>query len=239
MGSLAGTITTLTGPPTIDFTATGVADWRFWGLTTGTTDDHKVIGGSVANRISGLTQVGGAFTALRASIPATITWTDGSPDTTASTTIAIAINIVGRGWSFTVPASLASSVVNVYVSVSRAAGTITATLSDASATAYSDSSTTNSSSTLINKYQFTYTANSAGQTLTIQWTEITNFTSGAVQLCGVTLDHAPTSLAITQATAASSSTGIITQGLPIWTPELDMSSQLPPAFFMPDRVVPY
>ena len=61
--------------------------------------------------------------------------------------------------------------VTVYVGGWSSGGTLTATLSDGSATAYTNSGMSNSSNSYYGHYDLTYNAASANQTLTITWKE--------------------------------------------------------------------
>jgi hypothetical protein len=197
--SLSGSVITYTTTKTLNLTSLGGTDWAAFGYNTNAASiQRKLTGGSI---ISALSQVGavallnfdnGAVTPHFSS-----TWTDGNPNTSISNEGYVVYSngpALGAGLSFTVPAGQAVQTLTVYVSVSYnnsafTQGKLTATLSDASAAPYVDTSVqmTNGSANLLGVYVITFSAASNSQTLTVAWV---NNTSNAqnVQVYAATLN---------------------------------------------------
>jgi hypothetical protein len=70
-----------------------------------------------------------------------------------------------------VPATTTTQTLRLYVGVYQSVGKISAQLSDGSATPYSDTSLNNNAGTSNAVYSFQYKAKSAGQNLTVTWTQ--------------------------------------------------------------------
>ena len=81
------------------------------------------------------------------------------------------MSTLGTGFSFTVPADTTPRTLKVWVALNRAGGQFTATLSDGSATAFSDSFNVGVGDFVGALYTLDYQAASAGQTLTVSWVE--------------------------------------------------------------------
>jgi hypothetical protein len=169
-GALSAVVTTPAG--TIDLTTEGTGDYAKWGYSGATTFDHKA---NVTQLISNYSNIGsGTYTQNTSAILAW-SWEDGTPDTAVvASTTETTVQGVANGYSFTVPADTNSRTLNVYVAAKKAKGTLTATLSDGSATVYSDSSLNDTGTGTVQKYALTYNAASANQTLTITWTLLTD-----------------------------------------------------------------
>ena len=85
--------------------------------------------------------------------------------------LGVNLSTLGTGFSFTVPADTTERTLKVWVALNRAGGQFTATLSDGSATAFSDSFNVGGADFVGALYTLTYQAASAGQTLTVSWVE--------------------------------------------------------------------
>ena len=185
-GLLQGSV--VVDPPVtpVDLTARGTTDWAIWGYAAGGTStslapDTRKAGGSA---ISDLTNIDPAPSVqLRglgqfANPPFLFDWTDGnSPNSDTNATGGLQHNgepqdlsTLGKGFAFDVPADTSPRTLTVYVATNRADGELTATLSDGSASAFSD--------TLVQAvdlrsgvYTITYAAASANQTLHVSWVE--------------------------------------------------------------------
>lgn len=198
-GALSGSALTFTTNQSINLTtlaASGLSDWAAFGADSGTVAsiERKATGGSA---ISTLTQVGA--TALGASnhVASTphwaVAWTDGSPDATPTPNpegyqVFCSTSSTGRGMSFTVPADTTTRTLLIYVWISfttggLSEGKLTATLSDASAGPYVDTTVqqTNGTTNMLGQYTITYSAASGSQSLLIDWV---NNASGA-QVVGI------------------------------------------------------
>jgi hypothetical protein len=164
-GSLSGTPTTVTSATAFNLTTQGTTDWAAWGFN-GTDRDSS--GGS---KIGTLSVYGsGALNSFTSSFLG-MTWTNGTPDASETNETKGYYNNagVGDGFTFTVPASTTVQHVTVYVGGWSTGGTLTATLSDGSASAYTDSSMSSGSNSYYGYYTLTYNAASANQTLTVVW----------------------------------------------------------------------
>jgi hypothetical protein len=199
-GSISGSVATFTTAQNINLTTQGPTDWAMFGYTANAASvNRKATGGS---QISALTQVG-AFTLLNYNGGAGAVWLsscntgDGTPTATVTNEgyAVYASNTAGNGMSFTVPAGLTPHTLYVYVVISSDAthttqGKLTATLSDASAPAYSDTTLilVNGSGNLLGAYTITYSAASAGQLLTVTWVNNVSVAAANVQIFAAALN---------------------------------------------------
>ncbi|GCE02974.1 CARDB domain-containing protein [Dictyobacter aurantiacus] len=165
---------TAAAPATVDLTSEGTLDWGHWGLSSGSSFDHKA---NVTSQISNVSQVNAGYVDKFGS-STTFNWSDGTPTTSGSNNNGIYMGpyVPGSGFSFTVPADTQPRVLKVYA----AARNFRASLSDGSAPDY------NVSTDGSNTTQFTiiYNAASAGQKLTIS---LTDPSYNHINLLGATL----------------------------------------------------
>src|SRR4029077_15613010 len=111
--------------------AEGSIDWAHWGLVDATTFDHKA---GITPLISDLTPLPGSPRNQITNSPTTFSWSNGTPDVAAGTTLnAVSTIALGHGFTFTVPADTTGRVLRVYVGVNNMRARLTARLSDASA----------------------------------------------------------------------------------------------------------
>src|SRR5262249_3165046 len=111
----------------------------------------------------------------------------------------------GSGFQLTVPADTTPRTLKVYVGAFSARGSFEASLSDGSASAYSNSSLVNMGNGPSGVYSINYAAQSTGQTLTIKWTLATGMAADAnvtLQAAALTAPGAnnPPAVAITNPT---------------------------------------
>ena len=167
-GSLAASIAAPTGP--VDLSQLGGSDWAHWGLTAATDFDHKA---AVTSKIPNFAVIGSGAVSRYANNSVGFTWTDGTPTATATnTTTGVFISGQNNGFRLTVPADPTVKTLLVYVGAWHTQLKMVAQLSDGSAPTFTDTSLTNSvSPTSLAVYTFTYSAASAGQTLTISLTQ--------------------------------------------------------------------
>ncbi|MGZ5434985.1 MAG: CBM96 family carbohydrate-binding protein [Pyrinomonadaceae bacterium] len=119
--------------------------------------------------------------------PTMFTWTDGTPGASATNVrTGIFTPGLGNGFQFTVPADTELKTLRVYLGLWSARGRFEASLSDASATTYIDTSLNNDTSTSNGIYTIAFSAASAGQTLTIKYTAHST-SVGNVTLASATL----------------------------------------------------
>ncbi|MGH9959418.1 MAG: hypothetical protein ACREBC_20215 [Pyrinomonadaceae bacterium] len=107
-----------------------------------------------------------------ADCPTTFSWTDGTPTLNVSNTpTGINTNgVVGNGFEITVPADTTARILKLYVGVWFTRGKLEATLSDASAPAFVDTSLNNNGGASFGLYTINFKAGSTGQTLKIRYT---------------------------------------------------------------------
>src|SRR5687768_5188179 len=177
-GSLSVSFASIPEGSTVELTSLGALDWVHWGLFTETSIDRKA---NVAPRISDFTPVhasnGSVYVYQYADNFNGYSWNDGTPHMTVTNTTtgvwAYGTPNIGSGFRFSVPASTNAQTLRVYVGAYAARGRFVATLSDNSATGY-----TNSMNTSVNNiangpsavYTINFAANSTGQTLDITYT---------------------------------------------------------------------
>jgi hypothetical protein len=141
----------------------------------------------VTAQISNYTIVGTGPVPTYNNDPRPMSWTDGSPiASNSSDTNGVYISATGNGFSITVPAGTAAQILTVHVGGWNSSGTLTAHLSDGSATNYVDT-TTSSNTQYDRNYALTYNAASAGQTLTVTWVMTSGSGTGNVTLNGAAL----------------------------------------------------
>lgn len=160
----------------VNLTTSGDLDWAVWGqgANTSLTPTTRKVGGS---SISSLTNISagsslrglGQFGNYGAS---SFNWTNGSPLANATGVFAglqheNTTGKINEGFSFTVPADLAIRRMTLYFDTHLGISTLSATLSDASATAYSQTFNATTHNNWPGILTIDYSAASAGQTLTI------------------------------------------------------------------------
>lgn len=191
-GTVGGASSSPAPPAPADLTSEGLADWAHWGLGSPTSFDHK---GGVTQKISNFSLVNAASSSRLTDNPTTFTWTDGTPAASATNTQTgvFVSGAAGTGFQFTAPADTNVRTLKVYVGLWYAQGKLEASLSDASALAYVDTSLSSNTGTKNGVYTINYKAASAGQTLTVRYTLLNNFNSpyGNVTLEAATLAGGP------------------------------------------------
>ncbi len=164
--NLHGTQTSITSPGVFNLDTLGATDWAAWG-NNATDFDHKASGGM---KISNATAVGGSLNPFDSQYLG-FTYTGGTPDATATGETKGYYNqgSVGDGIQFTAPATTTPQTLTVFVGGYASGGTLTATLSDNSAPAYTDVQPAKPGLSYYNYYTLTYKAAKPGQTLTVKW----------------------------------------------------------------------
>lgn len=166
-GMLTGAVATPAGP--VQLPAEGPVDWAHWGLSSTAIFNHKA---GVTQQIGNYTVIGTSNATAFHDSPVGFSWTGGTPTASATNaTSGVSISGPSKGFRITAPADTTTRTLKVYVGVWRAQGRMTAQLSDGSAPVYADTSLTFSSVTKLGVYTFTYRAASAGQTLTLTFTQ--------------------------------------------------------------------
>jgi hypothetical protein len=161
---------------TANLTTEGTTDWIHWG------DTAVVRKSGVTAQISSYSEINSGAVFFYNNDPRFLTWTDGTP--TSSATHADGIYVYGQqhGFSFTAPAGTSTHTLTVHVGGWYSGGTLTAHLSDGSASDFSDT-TSSVNGQYDRNYTLVYNAASSGQSLTVTWEQ----TSG---VGNVTLDAA-------------------------------------------------
>jgi hypothetical protein len=206
-GTLAGSQTTAAA--SYNLTTLGTSDWAHWGLGGNVYNfDHDASGGS---QISNVTDLGTGLVGGYSSSSRSVSWTNGTPIASQSGDDGYiwANTVLGTGFSFTVPASTTERTVYVYAGGYSSGATLTATLSDGSATPFI--ATASGSGLYTDLFTITFAAASAGQDLTITYVKSSNIngTGGSVDLIAAALagaaapvaDTTPPTAALTSATA--------------------------------------
>jgi hypothetical protein len=179
-GILTGTLSS--GPGSADLTTQGNTDWAVWGYADDGTsaslapNDRKSGGIGISfltelsngNPLRALGQFGSYGETL-------FSWSDGTPVTSAGSAYtglqldgsADIASTVGEGFSFTVAASTALSVLYVYTSVNLGIASVTASLSDDSADPVTQILSASSGNNVPFLSQFDFAADTAGQLLTV------------------------------------------------------------------------
>ena len=189
----------------VNLTSLGTEDWALWGYGSSGTSTSLAPNVSLAggSGISSLTYLNPHSQPLRGlgqfGVNFGFSWTNGNTVASASgawgglqANDGVGPGLgVGEGFSFTVPADTFERVLNVYVDEHLGVGTLTATLSDGSASAYINSSIPIGANSP-GDYTIDYSAASAGQTLTISWVETSySSTYDNPAIYAVTLSEVP------------------------------------------------
>ena len=179
-GSLSGSVASASSSTTYNLTSLGTTDWVHWGNGSYPGQDRK----SGGNAISGVSTFGsGLNTGTWYDSSRNFSWSNGTPTASASDsqTYIWDNGNSGTGFSFTVPADTTTRTLTVYVGApgGGASGTFNASLSDNSATAYTNSFGPTGSNMVTYVYTITYHAASAGQTLTITLTKTSSSSGGS------------------------------------------------------------
>jgi uncharacterized repeat protein (TIGR01451 family) len=175
-GSISGSM--VTSPVgAVNLTAAGIIDWAHWGRNGPSTFDHKA--GVTPQKITNITKIGSGGLSWFADCPTNFSWTDGTPTLNVSNTpTGINTNgVVGNGFEITVPADTTTKTLKLYVGVWFTQGKLEATLSDASAPAYLDTTLNNNAGSSFGLYTINYKAAATGQTLKIRFTIQTQYFS--------------------------------------------------------------
>jgi hypothetical protein len=208
-GSLVGTSSVAAA--SYNLTALGTSDWAHWGTgQNATAFDDKA---NIVSQISNVTPLGPGSYGAYSDPSRSVSWSDGTPlktDTNDQTYI-WANNAINAGYSFTVPAGTATQTVYVYLGGYDSGGTLTATLSDGSATPYSVSFS--GSAHYTDLVAITYKAGISGQTLLLSYAKSPSIgvIGGSVDLIAAWLDGAPTAPGIVTSPKSTS----VTAGSPV------------------------
>ncbi|MDD5322265.1 MAG: hypothetical protein PHD43_16960 [Methylococcales bacterium] len=160
-------------------TTEGTVDWIHWGETP---LNRKA---GVTAQLSTYTLPAGGTVLGYNDDPRGLTWSDGAPiAASANNKNGLYIGGIGKGFSFTAPADTTTRTLTVHVGGWKSAGTLTAQLSDGSATNFVNT-TPVATGQYDRDYTLTYSAAGAGKTLTVTWTM--NSGTGNVTLNGAAL----------------------------------------------------
>lgn len=188
-GSLSGS--QVTAGSSYNLTMLGTTDWAQWGKGgTYGQFNHKASGGSQISNVTQINPGGASFGGYHDS-SRSATWTDGTPTASDSNEHGYiwANNVVGAGYSFTVPAGTTAQTLFVYAGGYNSGLTLTAHLSGGSAADYVGTASS-SSGIYTELFTINFQAASAGQTLTISLVKNSsvNDLGGSVDLIAAALD---------------------------------------------------
>jgi hypothetical protein len=164
--TLGATRTTASG--TYNLTGEGTSDWAKWGRSSVTDFDRKATGGS---KIGNWTALNGGGVSRSYSSGVSHTWTDGSPNASATSNGYIRTGGAGKGFEFTVAATTATQSLRLYVATQYGeTGRLELLLDDGSA---SPVVTTVTGGSGISEYIYTIDFAAASNTaLRVRWTAV-------------------------------------------------------------------
>lgn len=154
---------------TINLTAEGTLDWRFWG--SGGAPFRRLTG----NIISDYTLIGAGPIQTRFRNPLTFSWSNGSPtlsQTAANDTMVVAAT-VGGGASLTMATAVNPRVVSIYVGGANDTGRLEASLSDGCGQAYINTYMDRQDYNVV--YRLTFKSAVPGTILNVKWTMTAGF----------------------------------------------------------------
>jgi parallel beta-helix repeat protein len=176
-GVLTGSVSSAAN--SVNLTLEGTTDWVHW------SNGSLIRKSGVTPQLDNFSVLGSGTAGSYSNDPRTVTWSDGSPASTGTDQGGVEIGPASTGFSVTAPAGPTSHTVVVHVGGWASSGTLTAHLSDGSAPDFVDT-TPQASGQFDRNYTLTYSAASAGATLTIEWQQnggtTGNVTLGAVAL---------------------------------------------------------
>ena len=176
-GVLTGSVSSATNP--VDLTVEGTTDWVHW------SNGSVIRKAGVTAQISNYTVVGSGAVQYYSNDPRTVSWTAGAPTVTGSDVNGVEIGPSSNGFSITAPAGTSTHTLVIHVGGWVSSGTLTAHLSDGSASDFVDT-TPSSNGPFDRNYTLTYTSASTNQTLRVTWQQ-NGGTSGNVTLSAVAL----------------------------------------------------
>ena len=179
-----------------NLTTEGNADWFHLGDSQLM---RKATGGS---QLSSVTAIGNFAVLGYMNDPRLLSWTDGTPDGAIDNDPnGIYVAYAGNGFSFAAPADTNVRTLVVHAGGYFSVAKLTAHLSDSSAPDFVD--ITSALTSLYDRnYVLTYSAASAGQTLTISWVEVTDLGAGNVDLNAAALSTFSGTIAAVSGTPA-------------------------------------
>jgi hypothetical protein len=175
---LSGTVATASGTVALGFQYLG---WAHWGRDDVNSYNHQSCCGIA---ISPVTHSG---TVTRKTGGLGFTWTNGSPIPTQSTATTASLSVAGAGNSltFTVPASVGTKVLRVWVSAFKENGSLTASLDDGSGAKYTNTllSPATDTSPRYRVYTISFEPSASPKTLKVTWkVAAVNSSSGCIRL---------------------------------------------------------
>jgi hypothetical protein len=178
-GVLAGGVVSIFG--TVDLSAGGKADWVHW-----PSNAHKATGSSQIGKYTMIGTKGATtYTGTRA-----LTWRDGTPSATGSSKQGVSTSGAGNGFQVRAPADTQARMLTVYATLVNTAGKLSVRLSDGSAPEYVTlvrQPAWRASGRYDMAFLISYRAASAGQSVTVTWTQNGKAGNGSVGLQGATL----------------------------------------------------
>jgi hypothetical protein len=207
-GSLAGSVSTSTAA--VNLTTEGALDWIHWGDTA---LNRKA---GVTPQLSTYSIIGNAPAIQYCCDPRGVSWTDGGPTTAATNNQnGIFVYTVGDGFSVTAPADKTTRTLILHVGGWESGATLTAHLSDGSAADYTNVAAGSATGQYDDTYTLTYSAASAGQTITVTW-KMTSGTNGNVTFNGAALTSAAVGSLSGSVTTSSTAVNLTTEGTRDW-----------------------
>jgi hypothetical protein len=198
-GTLLGITSPVTGITPIDLTTEGVSDWTYWGTYALADFDRKAAG---SGEITNYTLVGTPTAARLGNSPTPFSWTDGAPNSPVAWTAgALYFPGLSNGYEVTVAADTTPRLFNIYVGAWNANVQFEATLSDGSASGYTNNTISYTPGGPIRRYSIIYAANSAGQALKVRAWVTSDAGGGNVWLQAASLAPVP-ALNVTQPTVS-------------------------------------
>jgi alpha-tubulin suppressor-like RCC1 family protein len=191
--ALIGAVTTSV-PSTIDLTNEGKMDWVHFDTTTLASVRRKNLGAGEdtavndSARIRDVARIASGSASVLTSGVASGKWTLDGPTTTHSgtSTRAVAISTLNDGLKFTVLGGTTARTLKVYVSVEKATGQFSASVSDGSSPSYTNN-IANSSGTTNAVYTVNFNGKAAKTDLSVSWKMTSQSSGGRIKIVGITL----------------------------------------------------
>jgi Tfp pilus assembly protein PilX len=198
IGTMQGSVVTdIASLTVVNLTAQGTLDWADWGLADVNDFNDKAVGGVPVGLISNWALYGtigyGPTLDNYSDQPYGLSWTDGTPTATATTTGHDTANYVyvgslNSGFQITVPADTTKKMLKLYYMGWNCRTRVMATLSDNSAPTFINDSVDDPAGNIAyGVATIVFAAGSAGQTLTVTEYDVADYGGGNVGITAATL----------------------------------------------------
>lgn len=226
--ALSVTFSPLSSGTMVDLSSEGSIDWAHWGLSSSTSFDHT---DSMANLISNVSPVGGNLVEQTTSLTVGYNWTNGTP-TLSAVNSQTGISIGGSNGGFQLPVAADTTLrrLKLFLGAYLSRGKLEAHLSDFSMPEVTNLAMDSPAGETNGYYIIDFAADSAGQTLLLQFTAATNYNAslGRVRLHSAALQPGPSNQApsVTLTSPANESNFLLSSNIMLAASAFDIDGSI-------------